>query len=62
MNFIWAIISVASYFGLEVHQIYPKSDFLYGNFIEYISMEKPTGFEKDGNIICWLDKSLSGVN
>ena len=38
-----------------------KSAFLHGNLNEEIYMDKPSRFENDANMVCWLKKSLYGL-
>ena len=58
MYSIRPIISLATPFGLEFHQIDVKNAFLHGDMIEETYMDKPLGFENDSNLVCQLKKSL----
>eukprot|EP00253_Pinus_taeda_P003681 PITA_03681 len=62
MNSICLIISLATSFKWEVHQMGVKSTFLHGDLHEEIYMEQSTSFiETDSSIVCRLNKSLYGL-
>eukprot|EP00253_Pinus_taeda_P031212 PITA_31212 len=62
MNSIHLILSLATSFKWEVHQIDVKSDFLHGDLHEEIYMEKPIGFiQTNSSLVCRLKKPLYGL-
>eukprot|EP00253_Pinus_taeda_P025435 PITA_25435 len=62
MNYIHLVLSLATSFKWEVHQMDVKSMFLHGDLHEEIYMEQPLGFiQKDFSLVCWLKKSLYGL-
>eukprot|EP00253_Pinus_taeda_P017481 PITA_17481 len=63
MNSIHLVLSLVSSFKCEVHQMDVKSAFLHQDLHEEIYMEQPPGFiQTDSNLVCWLKKSLYGLN
>eukprot|EP00253_Pinus_taeda_P026826 PITA_26826 len=59
MNSIHLVLSLATSFKWEVHQMDAKSAFLDGDFHEEIYMEQPTGFiQTNSNLVRRLKKSL----
>lgn len=44
-----------------IHQMYVKTDFLNGNLIEEIYMERPEGLDAPIDKVCELAKSLYGL-
>eukprot|EP00253_Pinus_taeda_P025290 PITA_25290 len=62
MNSIFLVLSLASSFKREVHQMDVKSTFLHGDLHEEIYMEQPHGFiQIDSSLVCQLKKSLYGL-
>eukprot|EP00253_Pinus_taeda_P024571 PITA_24571 len=62
MNSIRLVLSLATSFKWEVHQMDVKSVFLHGDLHEEIYMEQPTGFiQTYSNLVCRLKKSLYGL-
>ena len=63
MNTVRIILSLATYFGLELQQFDVKNAFMHGNIEEEIYMEIPLGFgsTKGGNKMCRLKKALYGL-
>eukprot|EP00253_Pinus_taeda_P033937 PITA_33937 len=62
MNSICLVLSLASSFKWEVHQMDVKSAFLHGDLHEEIYMEQPISFiQIDSNLVCHLKKSLYGL-
>jgi len=63
MNTVRIILSLATYFGLELQQFDVKNAFMHGNIEEEIYMEIPPGFRstKGGNKVCRLKKALYGL-
>eukprot|EP00253_Pinus_taeda_P015756 PITA_15756 len=62
MNSIRLVISLATSFKWEVHQMDVKFSLLHGNSHEEIYMEKPPGFiQIDSNLVHQLKKSLYGI-
>eukprot|EP00253_Pinus_taeda_P022011 PITA_22011 len=62
MNSICLVLSLATSFKWEVHQMDVKYTFLHGDLHEEIYMEQPTGFiQTDSNLVCQLKKSLYGL-
>eukprot|EP00253_Pinus_taeda_P005687 PITA_05687 len=62
MNSICLVLSLASSFKWEVHQMDVKSTFLHGDLHEEIYMEQPIGFiQTDSSLVCRLKKSLYGL-
>eukprot|EP00253_Pinus_taeda_P017129 PITA_17129 len=62
MNSIFLVISLATYFKWEVHEMDVKSTFLHGYLHEEIYMEQPPGFiQTYSNLVCRLNKSLYGL-
>lgn len=55
------ILSMVSYYNLNMIHIDIKTAFLYGKLVEEIYMEQPQGYEKDRNKVCLLKKSLYGL-
>eukprot|EP00253_Pinus_taeda_P014668 PITA_14668 len=61
MNSIRLVLSFASSFKWEVHQMDVKSAFLHGDLHEEIYMEQPTGFiQTNSSLVCQLKKSPYG--
>eukprot|EP00253_Pinus_taeda_P002185 PITA_02185 len=59
MNSIYLVLSLATSFKWEVHQIDVKSNFFHGDLHEEIYMEQPFGFiQTNSSLVCWLKKSL----
>eukprot|EP00253_Pinus_taeda_P023549 PITA_23549 len=59
MNSIYLVLSLATSFKWEFHQMDVKSSFLH----EEIYMEQPNGFiQTDSNLVCQLMKSFYGLN
>ena len=56
MNSVQLILSLATHFGWELHQMDVKSAFLHGDLIEEIYMEQPPGFVTDSSLVCQLKK------
>eukprot|EP00253_Pinus_taeda_P003637 PITA_03637 len=62
MNSIYLVLSIATSFKWEVHQMDVKSAFLHGNLHEEIYMEHPIGFiQTYSSLVCRLKKSLYGL-
>eukprot|EP00253_Pinus_taeda_P030227 PITA_30227 len=62
MNSIHLVLSLATSFKWEVHQMDVKSAFLHGDLHEEIYMEQPTGFiQTNSSLVCQLKKSLYGL-
>ena len=62
MNFVCLVLSLATTFKWEVHQMNVKSAFLHGDLHEEIYMEQPIGFiQTDSSLVCHLKKSLYGL-
>eukprot|EP00253_Pinus_taeda_P014382 PITA_14382 len=62
MNSIRLVLSLATSFKWEVHQIDVKYAFLHGDLHEEIYMEQPTGFiQTNSSLICQLKKFLYGL-
>ena len=63
MNNIRTILSIASSYKWEIHQIDVKSVFLNGDLNEEIYMQQPPGFinVESSNLVCKLHKSLYGL-
>jgi hypothetical protein len=63
MNTIRTIISLATYFQWEIHQMDVKSAFLNGDLHEEIYMQQPPGFisSETSSLVCKLNKSLYGL-
>eukprot|EP00253_Pinus_taeda_P030683 PITA_30683 len=63
MNSIHIVLSLATSFKWEFHQMDVKSAFLHGDLHhEEIYIEQPAGFiQKDSSLVCWLKKSLYGL-
>eukprot|EP00253_Pinus_taeda_P012734 PITA_12734 len=62
MNSICLVLSLATSFKWEVHQMDVKFAFLHGNSHEEIYMEQPPGFiQIDSNLVRQLKKSLHGI-
>eukprot|EP00253_Pinus_taeda_P029104 PITA_29104 len=62
MNSFHLVLSLATTFKWEVHQMDVKSTFLHGELHEEIYMEQPIGFiQTDSSLVCRLKKSLYGL-
>lgn len=61
MNFVQLILSLATHFRLEIHQMDVKSSFLHGKLFEEFYMEQSPNFMTDSTLVCWLKKSLYGL-
>eukprot|EP00253_Pinus_taeda_P010618 PITA_10618 len=62
MNSIFLVLSLATSFKWEVHQMDVKSAYLHGDLHEEIYMEQPPSFIKiDSSLVCRLKKSLYGL-
>ena len=62
MNSIRLVLSLATSFKWEVHQMDVKSAFLHGDLHEEIYMEQPPGFiQNDSSTVCCLRKYLYGL-
>ena len=62
MNSICLVLSLATSFKWEVHQMDVKSAFLHGDLHEEIYMEQPLGFiQNNSSLVCRLRKSLYGL-
>ena len=62
MNSIHLVLSLATSYKWEVHQMDVKSAFLHGDLHEEIYMEQPPGFiHNDSSLVCHLKKSLYGL-
>eukprot|EP00253_Pinus_taeda_P022923 PITA_22923 len=62
MNFVRLVLSLATSFKWEVHQMDVKSAFLHGDLHEEIYMEQPVGFiQTEFSLVCRLKKSLYGL-
>ena len=63
MNTIRTILSIASSYKWEIHQMDVKSDFLNGDLNEEIYMQQPPGFinAESSNLVCKLHNSLYGL-
>eukprot|EP00253_Pinus_taeda_P026348 PITA_26348 len=62
MNSVRLVLSLATSFKWEVHQMDVKSAFLHGDLHEEIYMEQPIGFiQTDSSLVCHLRKSLYGL-
>eukprot|EP00253_Pinus_taeda_P029189 PITA_29189 len=62
MNSVCLVLSLATSFKWEVHEMDVKSAFLHGDLHEEIDMEQPIGFiQIDSSLVCQLKKSLYGL-
>eukprot|EP00253_Pinus_taeda_P017625 PITA_17625 len=62
MNSVCLVLSLATSFKWEVHQMDVKSAFLHGDLHEEMYMEQPIGFiQTDSSLLCRLKKSLYGL-
>eukprot|EP00253_Pinus_taeda_P014148 PITA_14148 len=62
MNSIHLVLSLATSFKWEIHQMDVKSTFLHGDLHKEIYMEQPIGFiQTDSSLVCQLKKSLYGL-
>ena len=61
MNSVQLILSIATNFGRDLHQMDVKSAFIHGDLNEEIYMEKPPRFVTDSSLVCWLNKLLYGL-
>jgi hypothetical protein len=61
MNVVQLILSLATHFGWQIHQMDVKSAFLHNDLSEEIYMEQPLVFVMDSNLVCQLNKSLYGL-
>eukprot|EP00253_Pinus_taeda_P034007 PITA_34007 len=62
MNSIGLVLSLATSFKWEVHQMDVKSTFLHGDLHEEIYMEQPPRFiQTESSLVCRLKKSLYGL-
>eukprot|EP00253_Pinus_taeda_P009167 PITA_09167 len=62
MNSVHLVLSLATSFKWEVHQMDVKSAFLHGDLHEEIYIEQPIGFiQTDSSLVCRLKKSLYGL-
>eukprot|EP00253_Pinus_taeda_P036317 PITA_36317 len=62
MNSIYLVLSLATSFKWEVHQMDVKFAFLHGDLHEEIYMEQPIGFiHINSSLVCQLKKSLYGL-
>eukprot|EP00253_Pinus_taeda_P032900 PITA_32900 len=62
MNSICLVLSLATSFNWEVHQMDVKHVFLHGDFHEEIYMEKPPSFiQTEFILVCRLKKSIYGL-
>eukprot|EP00253_Pinus_taeda_P031640 PITA_31640 len=62
MNSIRLILSLATSFKWEVHQMDVKSTFLHGDLHEEIYMVQPARFiQTDSSLVCQLKESLYGL-
>eukprot|EP00253_Pinus_taeda_P016442 PITA_16442 len=62
MNSVRLVLSLATSFKWEVHQMDVKSAFLHGELHEEIYMEQPIRFiQTDSSLVCRLKKSLYGL-
>eukprot|EP00253_Pinus_taeda_P022921 PITA_22921 len=62
MKSICLVLSLATSFKWEFHQMDVKAAFLHGDLHEEIYMEQPPGFiQTDSSFVCWLKKSLYGL-
>ena len=62
MNYVHLVLSLATSFKWEVHQMDVKSTFLHGDLHEEIYMEQPIGFiQTDSSLVCRLKKSIYGL-
>eukprot|EP00253_Pinus_taeda_P009257 PITA_09257 len=62
MNSVRLVLSLATSFKWEVHQMDVKSAFLHGDLHEEIYMEQPIGFiQTDSSLVCRLKNSLYGL-
>ena len=60
-NSLRLFLTLAVYFKMNVQQMDVVTAFLYGELEEEIFMEQPPGFEKKGDLVCRLKKSLYGL-
>jgi hypothetical protein len=60
---IRAVLALAAFYDLELHQMDVKTAFLNGDLEEEIYMQQPDGFVVNGkeNLVCKLNKSLYGL-
>ena len=58
---LWLLLSIATKYDLEIHQMDVKSAFLARVLDEVIYMAQPEGFIVKGGLICKLLKSLYGL-
>eukprot|EP01018_Ginkgo_biloba_P024512 Gb_36496 [translate_table: standard] len=62
MNSIRLVLSIATSYQWEVHQMDVKSAFLHGDLQEEIYMAQPHGFiQSNSSLVCRLKKSLYGL-
>jgi hypothetical protein len=61
MNFVQPILSLVVHCGWEVHYMDVHSSFLHGDLIEDVYMKKLLIFEKDGSLVCQVEKYLYGL-
>lgn len=55
------LLAIVARDDLEMIHFDVKTAFLYGDLREDIYMRQPRGYEKDGNLVCKLQKSLYGL-
>ena len=57
------IITIVTYFDLELHQMDVRTTFLNGDLVEDVYMSQPTGFEEVGKepMVCKLKKFIYGL-
>ena len=55
MNLVWLILSLATSFRWEIHQMDVKSTFLHGDLSKEIYIENPLGFMTNSNIFYKLN-------
>ena len=58
MNYVWPILSLATHFGWELHQMDVKSEFPHRDLTEESYMEQPLHFVIDSGLVCRLKNSF----
>ena len=57
------IMAIVAHFDLELYHMDVRTTFLNEDFVEYVYMSRPIGFEKVGkeHMVCKLHKSIHGL-